>query len=79
MVNDDYAMLERRAARDAGAELLSINDILCPGDTCPVLVSDDTGSYVVFRDEQHITASCMEHLTEPIRRMIDSETPDDRS
>ena len=79
VVDDDYAELERRAAAKAGAELLSINDILCPGTTCPVVVDADTDDneydYTVFRDKHHITASYMEHLAEPIGRMLEGKSP----
>ena len=78
VVDDDYAELERQAADESGAQLLSINDILCPGATCPVVVdadpTDEEYDYTVFRDKHHITASYMEHLTEPIGRMLEGKS-----
>ncbi|MEX1295708.1 MAG: SGNH hydrolase domain-containing protein [Candidatus Limnocylindrales bacterium] len=67
VVDRDYAALERRAASDAGAQLLSINDLLCDESTCPVVVDDD----VVFRDNHHLTASYMERLAEPIGNLLE--------
>ena len=67
VVDARYADLELTAAKDAGAELLSINDLLCDESTCPVVV-DDT---VVFRDNQHVTASYMERLAEPIGNLLE--------
>ena len=69
VVDDEYAALERRAANAADAKLLSINEILCPDDTCPV-VSDDI---VVYRDNHHVTATFMEHLAEPIGNLLEGK------
>ena len=70
VVDDNYAALEQRAARAADAKLLSINDVLCPDGTCPVVVDD----IVVFRDNHHITATYMEYLAEPIGRLFEGKS-----
>ena len=69
VVDADYAALERQAARSADAELLSINDILCPDERCPVVADD----IVVFRDAHHVTATYMEHLAEPIGNLLEGK------
>ena len=45
--------IEEAAAAAAGAELLSLNEVLCPGEFCPSVVDD----IVVFRDNHHITGT----------------------
>ena len=67
VVDADYADLERRAASAADAQLLSINELLCPELTCPVVTDD----IVVFRDAHHVTATYMEHLAEPIANLLE--------
>ena len=68
VIDADYAALESAAAEAAGASVLSLNGVLCPGRSCPVVVDD----MVVFRDQHHLTASYMERLAgarrEPARR-----------
>ena len=71
VLDDAYARLEAAAAADAGAELLSINGLLCPGATCPVVADD----IVVLRDKHHLTASYMEHLAAPIGRILEGKSP----
>ncbi len=71
VVDRDYAAIESSAAQDAGASVLSVNDLLCPGSTCPVVVDD----IVVFRDNHHITASYMKRLAEPIGNLIEGRDP----
>ena len=75
VVDRAYLELEQAAAETTGAELLSVTDIVCPGDTCPVVVADGPDEYVVFRDNHHLTASYMEHLAEPIGRMLEGRPP----
>ncbi len=70
-IDSGYAALEAAAAEETGADLLSINGLLCPGSTCPV-VRDDI---VVFRDAHHLTATYMEHLAKPIERMLEGLPP----
>ena len=67
----DYARLESAAAEAAGVELLSINELLCPQTSCPV-VDDDI---VVYRDSHHLTASYMDYLSTPISRMLEGKPP----
>ncbi len=49
VIDADYAALESAAADAAGASVLSLNGVLCPGRSCPVVVDD----MVVFRDQHH--------------------------
>ncbi len=71
VIDTDYAALEAAAAKAAGASVLSLNDVLCPGRTCPVMVDD----IVVFRDTHHLTASYMEHLAEPVANLLEGRPP----
>jgi hypothetical protein len=66
VVDAEYAELERRASVDAGAELLSVNELLCNERTCPVY---DDGA--VFRDNHHVTASYMAGLAGPIGNLLE--------
>ena len=63
----EYGALEQRAADNADARLLSINELLCDEETCPVVV-DET---VVFRDNHHVTPRYMAHLAEPIGNLLE--------
>jgi hypothetical protein len=67
VVDAEYAAVEAAAAEAAGADIVSINDLLCPGTTCPVQV-DGT---VVFRDSHHVTATYMASLSEPIGNLLE--------
>ena len=71
VVDAEYAALEAAAADTAGASVLTINDLLCPGATCPVTV-DGT---VVFRDAHHVTATYMAKLAEPIANLLEGRAP----
>ncbi len=71
VLDSAYAELERAATRATGVELFSINELLCPGATCPVVVDE----MPVFRDEDHVTASYMERLAAPIGRMLEGKSP----
>ena len=71
VVDADYAALEAAAADAAGASVLTVNDLLCPGATCPVTV-DGT---VVFRDPHHVTATYMAQLAEPIANLLEGRAP----
>jgi hypothetical protein len=71
VIDGEFTALEVAAAEAAGATLLTANDLLCPGATCPVVV-DDT---VVFRDQHHVTASYMERLAEPIGNLLEGREP----
>ena len=71
VVDADYAALEAAAADTAGASVLTVNDLLCPGATCPVTV-DGT---VVFRDAHHVTATYMALLAEPIANLLEGRAP----
>jgi hypothetical protein len=71
VVDQSYAQLETQAAAASGAEVLSVNRLLCPGLTCP-LVRDGT---VVFRDTNHITATYMGELSEAVGALIEGRDP----
>ena len=71
VVDGDYAALEADAADAGGAAVLSVNELLCPGRSCPVVV-DGT---VVFRDKHHVTASYMERLSKPIGNLLEGRAP----
>ena len=70
-VDREYAAIEEAAAAAAGAELLSLNDVLCPGASCPTVVDD----IVVFRDNHHITGTYMAHLSEPVANLLEGRAP----
>jgi hypothetical protein len=67
VIDREYAQIEADAAAAADATLLSINDLLCPGAVCPVVV-DGT---VVFRDQHHLTATYMAKLAQPISNLLE--------
>jgi peptidoglycan/LPS O-acetylase OafA/YrhL len=71
VVDGSYAAVETDAAAAAGADVLSVNGLLCPGRTCP-LVRDGT---VVFRDTNHVTATYMAALARPIGDLIEGRDP----
>jgi peptidoglycan/LPS O-acetylase OafA/YrhL len=71
VIDEGYVALESAAAAAADADVLSVNRLLCPGRTCPVVV-DGT---VVFRDTNHVTASFMEELSRPIADLIEGRDP----
>ena len=71
VIDADYAALESAAAKAAGASVLSLNGVLCPGRSCPVMVD----GVVVFRDEHHLTASYMERLAEPVANLLEGRAP----
>jgi hypothetical protein len=70
-VDSEYARLEASAAEKGGAKLLSLNGVLCPERSCPVVVDD----IVVFRDNHHVTASYMAHLAEPVANLLEGRAP----
>jgi peptidoglycan/LPS O-acetylase OafA/YrhL len=71
VVDREHAAVEVAAADAAGASVLTINELLCPGSTCPVVV-DET---VVFRDQHHVTATYMEMLATPIGNLLEGRDP----
>ena len=58
MVNPAYAALEADAVQQAGVDMISATDWLCPGTSCPLV----RGTYLVYRDNQHLTATFMTAL-----------------
>ena len=71
VIDAEYAALESAAAAAAGASVLSLNGVLCPGRSCPVVVDD----VVVFRDQHHLTASYMDRLAEPVANLLEGRAP----
>ncbi len=53
MVDPAYAALEAAAVQQAGVDMISATDWLCPGTSCPLV----RGTYLVYRDNQHLTAT----------------------
>ena len=70
-LDSEYAALECAAAEITDVERFSINELLCPDTTCPVVIDGMT----VYRDEDHVTATYMEHLATPIGRMLEGKSP----
>jgi len=48
-------------------EVLDINHLLCPDDTCPAVIDD----VLVWRDNQHLTATFSETLATPLEKELD--------
>jgi len=71
VIDTEYASLESAAAAAGGADVLSLNSVLCHDGSCPVVVDD----IVVFRDRHHLTASYMDHLAEPVANLIEGLAP----
>ncbi len=53
VVDTSYAGFETALATELGIGFVSPTDWLCPGDSCPLV----RGRYLVFRDDQHLTAT----------------------
>lgn len=74
-----HRLLARRdptvvAAATLGLPIVSMNDLICPGDTCPAVV-DGT---LVWRDSHHITASFARQVgPELVRRVVAAVGQDD--
>jgi peptidoglycan/LPS O-acetylase OafA/YrhL len=58
VVDTAYAGFEAALTSELGIQLVSPTDWLCPGDACPLV----RGKYLVFRDDQHLTATWVELL-----------------
>jgi peptidoglycan/LPS O-acetylase OafA/YrhL len=72
MVDDDYARLEEAAVADAGAGLVSATEWICEQDDCPIV----RGSYLVYRDGHHLTATYAARLAERLGVALDAVTGD---
>ncbi|HWB65600.1 MAG TPA: acyltransferase family protein [Mycobacteriales bacterium] len=56
-----------RAGAGARTRFASADDVLCPGDPCPVVSPDGT---IIYRDDHHLTAAVSADLTGVIERRI---------
>ena len=52
-IDASYAALEQASAGAAGVSEVSLNDLICPWDACPLVF----GKTLTYRDEQHLTAT----------------------
>ncbi|HUR16878.1 MAG TPA: acyltransferase family protein, partial [Candidatus Limnocylindrales bacterium] len=52
-LSDTWSALELAAVTDAGGTVVSLNDLLCEQDACPLAFGD----YLVYRDTHHLTAT----------------------
>jgi hypothetical protein len=66
-VDPDYAAVEAAAAAAAGVERISATDWICPDGSCPLV----RGSFLVFRDDHHLTATFAAALADHIGAALD--------
>lgn len=59
---------ERRTVVDAGGEYLDVTPLFCTSTACPVTV----GNLLVWRDQNHITTSYAEWLSQPLGARLDA-------
>ena len=64
----NYGEIEVAATTAAGAQLLSLDDLLCSTDVCPVAFGD----YLVYRDSQHLTSTFARLLSTPLQDRLDA-------
>jgi peptidoglycan/LPS O-acetylase OafA/YrhL len=57
---------EKAAAQATDAEYLDLNSYLCNEETCPTIIDN----LLVYRDEQHLTATFSARLAEPLEEKI---------
>ena len=55
-----HRILERTAAKIAGASLIDLSDTICPWDSCPVVLN----GMIEYRDNHHLTATFAASLAE---------------
>jgi hypothetical protein len=67
MVDPRYESLELRATEEAGVDLISTTGWLCQRDACPLVVDH----YLVYRDEEHLTATMAVVLAPQLRWAFD--------
>jgi hypothetical protein len=72
LVDASYLELEADAAAEAGAFLLPAVDWLCDGDRCPLVIGD----LLVYRDDQHLTATFARSLAGVMGAAIDANVED---
>jgi hypothetical protein len=63
--------LEAAAARDAGAQFISMNPWVCPYALCPVVV----GGLLVWRDTIHLTATYSRQLANALGALLPADLP----
>jgi hypothetical protein len=63
--------IARRAARDAGVAFADTTPITCLGDPCPVVV----GTFLLLRDDSHMTATWSRHLASDLLELLDDVRP----
>ncbi len=68
MVDGAYAGREAVATREAGAALVSATDWLCFTQDCPLV----RGTFLVYRDRHHLTATFAARLAERLGAAIDT-------
>ncbi|MDQ1695511.1 MAG: hypothetical protein QOJ03_864, partial [Frankiaceae bacterium] len=56
-----------KAAAVPGARFLDLDDLLCPGDPCPVIAADGT---IIYRDAHHLTATISRELGPVLGRRL---------
>lgn len=65
-ISSQVSDTERTAAEGAGAEYLDFTPYLCNADTCPTIIDN----LLVYRDDQHLTATFGARLAEPLEEEI---------
>jgi peptidoglycan/LPS O-acetylase OafA/YrhL len=73
MVDGHYREREAAAARVAGVDLVSATDWLCSREDCPLV----RGSYLVYRDHHHLTATFAAQLASELGAALDAVTGGD--
>jgi len=59
VVDEAWAATEQVLAADAGAQLITMTDLVCPGTTCPLIF----GTTPAYRDDQHLGATFARSLS----------------
>lgn len=75
MVDGDYREREAAAAREAGVELISATEWLCSEEDCPLV----RGSFLVYRDYHHLTATFAAQLASQLGAALDAVTGGDHA
>ena len=65
-ISSQVSDTERTAAEASGAEFLDFTPYLCNAETCPTIIDN----LLVYRDEQHLTATFSARLAEPLEEEI---------
>jgi hypothetical protein len=68
-VDDRGVTAEVRATEAGGGDYADVTDLFCTDTTCPLVV----GNQLVFRDDNHLTASYAAFLGPVIGALIDRE------